>query len=411
MADDLDVIIIGGGVVGCATLFELTNCGYKCLLLDKNKDVLSEASSGNSGMLHTGFDAELNSVESYCIKICQEKVFSLLKNLGLPYKQIGATMVAWTQQQKVKLDRVYKGSIEKGIDDVFQLSASDVYQREGHLHSGLVGGLWIPKETVLDPWLFPLSLLQHSIEGIGMVKTGCEMFGFSHLYHNSCELQTSHGPITAKAVVNCSGLHGDLVDKMAGCQSFRIYPRKGQFTVYGKNTAHLVNSSILPVPTEKTKGVIVFKTVYGNIIVGPTAEDTESRSVPPDIDSVITSRLFTHTKKTVPGLSQYFPLGHYTGLRPATQYKDYQIKAYRDRNWISVGGIRSTGLSGCLGIASMVNTELCHSLNIEPSYGPVKSIDPMEWSFKGNNSVQMNQNVYDFTHPITKFGTQYRSGL
>lgn len=95
-----DVAVIGGGVVGCAVFFELNRLGFSCILLEKNKDLMSEASSGNSGMLHTGFDAPKNSLELHCIKRSQERVLDVFDKLGVPYSKNGSVMVAWNLEQK-----------------------------------------------------------------------------------------------------------------------------------------------------------------------------------------------------------------------------------------------------------------------------------------------------------------------
>ncbi|ESP05638.1 hypothetical protein LOTGIDRAFT_152500 [Lottia gigantea] len=421
---EYDVVIIGGGVVGCATLFILSQDGYKCLLVEKNPEILSEASSGNSGMLHTGFDAPINSKELHCIKLCQDEIFPLLDKWKVPDKRTGAIMVAWNEQQirsrtyfymrffsqRRKLADIQKSSEDKGVvGDMYQLSASQVYEREPNLNQGVQGGIWIPNETVLDPWLFPVCMVQHSLHRNSKVKTDCKVTGITPEY-NRTTVHTQHGAITCRVVVNCAGLYGDQIDNLVNCQTFSIKPRKGQYLVYGQNTSGLINSSILPVPTDKTKGIIVFKSVYNNVIVGPTAEDIPSRQVPPEADGIIRSKLYSATGSTVPCLSSYSNIGEYTGLRPATQYKDYQITTFPERNWISVGGIRSTGLSGCLGIGKYVRDEIREKLSLEPTFGPSSTIETLDWSFSQNHTVKFADSTeYKFVHPITTFGHQTHS--
>jgi glycerol-3-phosphate dehydrogenase len=138
---------------------------------------------------------------------------------------------------------------------------------------------------------------------------------------------------------------------------FRIKPRKGQFVVFDKPAAALVKAIVLPVPTERTKGVVLFGTAFGNLAIGPTAEDQLERDVA-RCDEATLSRLRSRAIEMVPALAGVGVNAIYAGLRPASERKDYIIEAIADRNWVTVGGIRSTGLTSALGIARHVS-KLC----------------------------------------------------
>src|SRR5262249_20247851 len=115
----------------------------------------------------------------------------------------------------------------------------------------------------------------------------------------------------------------------------------------------LAQAIILPVPTERTKGIVICRTAFGNLLVGPTAEDQEDRALA-EVDQATLQHLVGKGCEMIPALAQQGVNAVYAGLRPATQLKDSQIGARRDRHWITVAGIRSTGLTGALGIAQHV---------------------------------------------------------
>jgi len=155
-------------------------------------------------------------------------------------------------------------------------------------------------------------------------------------------------------VINCAGLYGDLVDQaLLGQTRFHIRPRKGQFVVFDKAARGLVSSIILPVPSARTKGVVLFRTVFGNLVVGPTAEDQDSRT-DAGTDTETLQGLIAAGIAKLPALENMPVTAIYAGLRPASEFKDYQISTTPAQNWITVGAIRSTGLSGALGIAGHV---------------------------------------------------------
>lgn len=140
---------------------------------------------------------------------------------------------------------------------------------------------------------------------------------------------------------------------MTGQADFTITPRKGQFVVFDKAASDLAQAVILPVPTARTKGIVLFRTVFGNLAVGPTAEDQQSRT-DASTDQDTLRALIAAGVEMLPALADMPVTATYAGLRPASEFKDYQISQDRAPNWITVGAIRSTGLSGALGIAQHV---------------------------------------------------------
>jgi glycerol-3-phosphate dehydrogenase len=95
---------------------------------------------------------------------------------------------------------------------------------------------------------------------------------------------------------------------------------------------------------------MVARTIFGNLLVGPTAEEQEEREHAA-LDGAALEALIARGERILPGLAGTTVTALYAGLRPATQFKDYQIEAVAQHNWITVAGIRSTGLTGALGIA------------------------------------------------------------
>jgi glycerol-3-phosphate dehydrogenase len=204
------------------------------------------------------------------------------------------------------------------------------------------------------------------------VVRGCEVTG-GELDGGRWRLETSQGAVNAEVVVNCAGLFGDLVESIVRDPPFAIAPRKGQFVVFDKSAASLVDTVILPVPTEATKGVLVAPTAFGNVLVGPTAEEQDDRETAA-VDRDTLKMLVRRAAEIVPGLAKHPVTASYAGLRPATRHKDYQIEALADRQWITVGGIRSTGLTGALGIGALVRRLY------ERNFAPLEDIANPLWT-------------------------------
>jgi len=96
---DFDVVIIGGGVVGCAVFRRFTLMGARTLLLEKGDDILSGASKANSAILHTGFDAPPGSLELACMQAGYAEYKAIHQKMNLPLLETGAIVVAWNEEQ------------------------------------------------------------------------------------------------------------------------------------------------------------------------------------------------------------------------------------------------------------------------------------------------------------------------
>ena len=140
---------------------------------------------------------------------------------------------------------------------------------------------------------------------------------------------------------------------MFGGGGFTIRPRRGELIVFDKLARTLLRSILLPVPTARTKGVLVAPTVYGNVLLGPTAEDVADRADMATTAAGLRS-LLAAGRRILPGLAGEEVTSTYAGLRAATEHADYQIRVDAGRRYACAGGIRSTGLSASLGIAEHV---------------------------------------------------------
>ena len=155
--------------------------------------------------------------------------------------------------------------------------------------------------------------------------------------------------VRSRLVVNCAGLHADTVARLAGDDSFEIYPRKGEFLVFDPPAGEKLERILLPEPTERTKGVLVFPTVDGKVIAGPTAVDQDDKddwSVRPQ------ARQEIHPQAAAmwPALEGAEPIAAYAGLRPAGRGVNYLIEPSRAcPELVNVAAIRSTGLTASLG--------------------------------------------------------------
>lgn len=348
-----DVAVIGAGVVGCALARAFTLAGARVVVLEKAADVLDGASKGNSAILHTGFDAPEGSLELACVREGYRLYHAIHDRLGLPVIRSGAMVLAWTEEEVATLPDLMAQAVANGVTDVAPLTAAKARALEPALSDRVLAGFRVPGEHLIDPWSAAHGYLLQALEnGAHLMRQAEVLAGRRSGGH--WHLATTAGAVEAGLVINAGGLWGDEVDRrLLGESWFEIRPRKGQFVVFDKSAAALAGHILLPVPTKITKGIVVCRTAFGNLLVGPTAEDQDDREHA-TVETATLQALIQRGCEILPALAGHEVTATYAGLRPATEEKHYRIRDDLAEGYICVGGIRSTGLSAALGIADHV---------------------------------------------------------
>ncbi|SPT68445.1 L-2-hydroxyglutarate oxidase LhgO [Anaerobiospirillum thomasii] len=394
-----DVVIVGGGIVGCAMFRKSVLQGAKTLLIEKGDYILSGASKANSAILHTGFDAPPDSLELECVKRGHQEYLDIYESMNLTVDKSGAVVVAWNQEQLDKLPSLLEKAHKNGVTDVRLIDKKELLELEGHLSDKAMGALYVPRESLIDPWSAPYAYVKQGIVNGGKCLLNCELTACSKDKDNSIwTLNTTQGAIDCKMVINCAGLFGDHVENMVHKSPFVIKPRKGQFVVFDKTAASLAKPIILPVPTEITKGIVITRTAFGNLLVGPTAEEQEDR-VHARVEYDVLKELIDKGNELIPELKNHPVTTLYAGLRPATEQKEYRVAFYPEKNWICVGGIRSTGLTAALGIASYVFDTIKDNfaMNLKPLEKVETPVVPVISEF-GKRSYEIDLNTEIVCH-------------
>ncbi|AMD58373.1 FAD/NAD(P)-binding oxidoreductase [Agrobacterium tumefaciens] len=357
---EFDVAVIGAGVVGCAVARRFALAGAKVVVIEKGPDILSGASKANSAILHTGFDAPEGSLELELVKAGRAEYLSIHGRMGLSIVETGALVCAWNPGEAEKLQAIAEQGRRNGIAGLELRTAEQAREAMPGLSGRLVAALDVPGEHIIDPWSAPLGYLTQAVALGAQLLRNAEVL--SGAFDGVWQIETTAGTIFAASVVNAAGLFGDIVDARLGFPpDFTIKPRKGQFVVLDKAARRHVPHIVLPVPTEITKGIVVCPTAFGNVLVGPTAEEQEDRERA-TVETATLEGLLERGAEIVPALASVSVAAVYAGLRPASEKKHYRISTRPDRRAITLGGIRSTGLSAALGLAQ-------HALRLHEGFG------------------------------------------
>ncbi len=351
-----DVAVVGAGAVGCAIAREVSTRGARCVLIEAGPDIGAGTSKANTAILHTGFDAKPETIESKLVARGYELLSAYAAEVGIPTARIGALMIAWTREQRDALGAVETTARENGYDETRRIELEELYAREPNIGSGAEGAVEIPGEGIVCPFTTTLAYATEAHAAgcelaLNAAVTGVRTSGGGH------EIETARGPVRAQYLVNAAGLRSDEVDAMLGHSEFRVTPRRGELIVFDKLARGLLNHVLLPVPTEKTKGVLVSPTIYGNVLLGPTADDIEDKADRSTTEAGLAS-LMEAGARIMPALERHEVTASYVGLRAATEHRDYQLTSHSAQRYVCAGGIRSTGITGSLAIAEWVREAL-----------------------------------------------------
>lgn len=378
-----DVAIIGAGVVGCAIAYRLSLLqGIRTILIDENLDVGEGTSKGNSAIIHTGFDAEPNSLESQLLQESSVEWPILAKQLKIPYNSVGALLVAITDAELGKLKDVITKARKNNVFDYTVLSKEEIIKLEPNVSSDVHGGILIPREAIADPFAAPIAYAEVAVQNGVDICFGAKVHSISsssrttslhlsrqHRFNTiSISPSTKDCPVSpsssaecltlkAKHVINASGLGSRLLAESYDediANQLDINPRRGQF--YVLQDGSIVNRIILPMPNEVTKGILVCPTIFGNTLCGPTAEDLPYSTFqdPPIVTSSGLNEVRRGAISLVPAVLNAQTVTTYAGHRCNRKSGSYFVYHDFGKGITTISGIRSTGLSSSPAFSRMI---------------------------------------------------------
>lgn len=347
-----DVVIIGGGVIGCAIAHALMRYRVGAVLLDKESEVGFGISKANSGIIHGGHHASAATLKGKLEWAGNQMWDVLCAQLGFSFKRIGELTIALGQDQVPILDRLKRQGDAKGVPGLEIWDRERVRREEPNLSEDVIAALHAPTTGVINPYEACFALAENACRnGLELHTDDC-VRALTH-DNGTWTVHGARGAFHSRFVINAAGLHADRIAELAGARTFTIRPRKGEEYLLDRRLAGIVKRIIFPCPTPVSKGTLVIPTYDGTIMVGPTAQSVEDR------DDLATTQeggeaVFAAVKRMVPGISERDCIAEFAGLRAVAETEDFIIGPTGHRGFINVAGIQSPGLTAAPAIAAMV---------------------------------------------------------
>lgn len=268
-----DVVIIGGGIVGLSTAYQLkkSSPNVNITLLEKEKELAAHQTGHNSGVIHSGIYYKPGSLKArncvrgydYMVNFCEQH--------HIEYDLCGKVIVATTDDQLPILDNILQRGLENGLKDIKMISAEEMKEIEPHVRG--VKAIRVPYTGIVDYKNVCLKLGE-LLEKDGVeIRTG-EKVSDIQIKGNKNIIETNKNSYQADLTINCAGLYSDKIAKMTGADvSIRIIPFRGEYFKLKDDAKHLVNHLIYPVPDPNFPflGVHFTRMIDGAIEAGPNA--------------------------------------------------------------------------------------------------------------------------------------------
>ena len=345
-----DVAIIGCGIIGAATAYELSRYDLKVVALEAENDVANGTTKANSAILHAGYDPEpgtkMARLNVEGVRLAKE----LCEKLAVERKQIGSFVLAFNDEEMKTVHTLFDRGNQNGVPDMKILTGDEVRAMEPAISKEVVGALYAPSAAIVSPWEFCIALAETAVVNGAEVKLSAKVESIEKK-DGSFLLHTTAGDVEAKYVVNAAGVDADKVHAMVGGHTFTTTPNRGEYYLLDKAQGELVNKVVFQCPNKDGKGVLVAPTVHGNLIVGPNAEGVGKAN---DVNNTAAGLAFVKrmSVKSVPGINFRDSIRNFAGVRANSDQSDFIIEeSPAAKGFINLGGIKSPGLSSAPAIA------------------------------------------------------------
>lgn len=349
-----DVLIIGAGVSGTATARELSRYKMKVCVLEKEEDVCCGTSKANSGIVHAGYDAAEGSLMAKLNVEGNRLMPELARELDFEFVPCGSMVVCCDEKRVQELEALCQRGVKNNVPGLEIITDKDrIHKMEPNISDNVAAVLYAPTAGVVCPFGLNIALAENAYTNGVEFRFNTEVIKINRS-QQGWVLETNHGLIETKVVVNAAGVYADYFHNMVSEKKIHITPRRGEYILLDKKAGKCVTSTIFALPDKLGKGVLVTRTAHGNLLLGPTAADIRDRedtsTTRAGLDEVIEKA--TLNVKDIP-MRQV--ITSFSGLRAHADGHEFIIEEVEDApGFIDCAGIESPGLTSCPAIGRMV---------------------------------------------------------
>jgi glycerol-3-phosphate dehydrogenase len=368
--DRANIVIIGGGVVGCAVAREVSKRWSDVFLVEQTPKLGMGASTRNSGVIHSGIYYPPGSLKAKLCVAGNRMLYEFCAAHGVPYRNCGKLVIAHDAKQEAQLEHLAENGRANGVTGLRIVDRAGIRAREPHIDAAFA--LEVPSTGIISAEDLIKTLARMATDQGASLLTRTRVVRLEPRADSvavtfaegdgSDDAQHSEETVEALCVINCAGLYSDEIAAMLGNRAHRIYPVRGEYCELVRAKSYLVNNLVYPLPHADglSLGVHLTRTLWGTVLVGPTADYIEEKN-DYERNRLPIEEFARRAKSMLPEIEASDLQLAYSGIRAKlvppghSGIADFVIE--RDANVpraIQLIGIESPGLTSSLAIAERV---------------------------------------------------------
>ena len=366
MLAEVDVAIIGAGVIGLATACEIAQGKKEVFVFEKNRTFGLETSSRNSEVIHAGI---YYPEDSFKAKLCVEGkslLYELCDKHNIAYKKTGKIIMAAEENEISWLEELYEQGRRNSVDDLVLLSRTELKKLEPNVEAR--AGLLSPSSGILDSYTLLKFLYSQAREKGAKFVFDTEVIGIKRAgakYKVQIKDRDGVSDFVAHVVVNCAGLNSDRIAQLAGIDivkaGYKLHYCKGEYFGLDSKYTNLVSRLIYPIPEQAGHGIHWRQALDGRVLLGPSAHYVEA--IDYAVDETHKQYFYNSAKRFFPFIELEDLAPESAGIRPKLQgpgegFRDFIITHEEKAGFpglINLIGIESPGLTASPAIARYVS--------------------------------------------------------
>jgi glycerol-3-phosphate dehydrogenase len=380
--DEVNILIIGGGVVGCAIAAELSKQWQDVFVVERFPRVGMATSTRNSGVIHSGIYYSPGSLKArHCLQ-GNPLTFAFCEEHHVPHRRTGKLVVAAEAREESALEALYKRGQENGVEGLRLIGPAEIREREPHIAG--VTALDVPSTGIVSAEELVRTYARVAVERGAHIVTRAQVLSLEptaktirvgirvgedlSTQKKTSNTQVGQGEIhaqetiEARCVINAAGLYADDVAALIGNHSWKIYPVRGEYCEVRGPRRSLINGLVYPLPHADglSLGMHFTKTIWDTVLIGPTARYVKDKD-DYERDRFTVADFAEGARKLVPEITDDDLQLAYSGLRPKLVPPDEHGMADfvierdgRVPQMIHLVGMESPGLTAAPSVARQV---------------------------------------------------------
>ncbi|MDD2579999.1 MAG: NAD(P)/FAD-dependent oxidoreductase [Eubacteriales bacterium] len=354
MTRELDILIVGAGVVGLSIARQMSRYNLRIAVVEKEPDVAMGATKANSAIVHGGYAEHHKTLKGQLCYAGRRQFAQLCRDLQVPFKPCGSLVATEQENDRPHLESLLDNGRKNGLDDLEIIGQDQLRQLEPEISPRMRYALWCRGAGICSPYELAIALAENAIDnGVAIYLNQPLLAAEWQPERHRFSLSTPDHHFLARYAINATGLAAAEVRSLIGEPPYSIQPRSGQYLLMQRGSGDRLRQVLFSMPGPMGKGILVAPTVYGNLIVGPDALDANGeadRST--DLDRL--NAIWLQARHSNSALDPKEMIRSFSGVRAVATTDDFIIEMSSIRGWIDAAGIQSPGLTASPAIAERI---------------------------------------------------------